>query len=122
MRHWLPLLLLTCCSLPAPATPTGADLERACAAALREGFSTGPGLACLWYGTPCACDKSASSADRPQSCPPPNLDEKKRAQVLIDGFAARPDLRQAPVENAAATLFAERFPCADTTAKPPSTE
>ncbi|MCC6202480.1 MAG: hypothetical protein IT494_05700 [Gammaproteobacteria bacterium] len=118
MRYWLSLISLTLVSLPAPAAPTGADLERACSAALRDGFSTGPGLACLWYGTPCACDKSASLTARPQSCPPPNLDERIRAQVLIDGFAARPELRESPVEDAVATLFAERFPCTESTAKP----
>jgi hypothetical protein len=119
MRILLFFLLLP---LTAGAAPVGADLERACTAALRQGFNSEPGAACIWYGTPCACDKVSDATARPRSCPPANLDDATRARALLTGFAAHPELRLVPVPEAADRILAERYPCTESTEQQPPRE
>lgn len=118
----LSLLHLSLATTAVNAAPVGSDLERACSRALREGFTSEPGAACIWYGTPCACDKAAAETPRPRSCAPANLDDATRARVLLDGFAAHPELRAAPVQDAADSILSERFPCAESAEQPPRRE
>ena len=110
LRNVLYALGLWMAGAAALATPSGADLARACENALAGGFAGIQGRMCAWYVTPCDC-AAGRKPEAPRVCLPGTIATEALAREVVAGLATRPELQLRDADVAAAMILSRTYPC-----------